>query len=141
LDGEAEILCHNFARGLRQKISDAERVIFREISVIEDQDEVALPGAESLNRMTIASGKVPDIACIERIDISRSVGMEDRGTARSGDDIGPLGRVRMPMQLANGARAQPNRDTGNAGRNGNSRTDAPRVMPPLKACGACCSRR
>ena len=116
-DRQTQALCHHFARRLRQKVGDAEGVIFREVAVIEDQDKVALSRPESLNRMTIPSRKVPDIARVERVDIRRSVWMKDRGAAGTADHVGPLGSIGMPVQLSNRARPQPHRDAGNASRN------------------------
>src|SRR5208283_2554474 len=43
--------------------------------------------------------------------------MEDGGAAGTGNDVGPLGSIGMPVQLSNCARTQPHRDTGDAGRN------------------------
>ena len=88
---------------------------FREFTVIKDQDRGTLSRAESLDRMTISTRKVPDIARVERVDIRRSVWMEDRGAAGTADDVGPLGGIGVPVQLSDCAGAQPHRDTGDAG--------------------------
>ena len=46
----------------RHPVGDAEGVVFGEVAVVEDQDEMAFAGPDALDAMAPAARKVPDVA-------------------------------------------------------------------------------
>src|SRR5262249_61255016 len=58
----AEILPQHLRRRMADPIADAERAEFREISVVEDEHEQAVLGADALDRVAEPAREIPDVA-------------------------------------------------------------------------------
>src|SRR5882724_2369455 len=64
--------------------------------------------------MAVAAREVPDVTRPKIEDLRAAVGVEHGGSAMATDDVGPFCGVGMPMELAQPARFEPHRDTGNS---------------------------
>ena len=60
--GNLEVLAQNLGRCVLEPVSDQERIVFVEVAVVENEKKFAAVGAEPLNRMRDARGKVPEVA-------------------------------------------------------------------------------
>src|SRR5580704_3670587 len=63
--GHAEVLRQKRLGSVAQPVRDAERAEFREVAVVEDQDEVARLIPETFEHMSVAAGKKPDVPRLE----------------------------------------------------------------------------
>src|SRR5258708_248627 len=97
---ETEVLGGDGRIGLGNPVGDAESPEFGEVAVVEDQDEVRVFGAETLDRMAVALGEIPDVAGAEIGRLGLSI-RHDHGPANVPlDHVGPFGRDGVPVQLA-----------------------------------------
>src|SRR5260370_15270205 len=60
--GRAKVLAEHFGRGVLEPVAQQEGVVLVEVSIVEDQQEFTSVGAQALNRMWNAAGKIPEIA-------------------------------------------------------------------------------
>jgi len=56
-------------------VGDAEGAEIREISVVEDQDEIAAIRPQPLDRMPVSARKIPDVSGAEIDDLGMPVSM------------------------------------------------------------------
>ncbi len=85
---------------------------FREIAVVEHEEEGAGAGAEALDRMAVAAREVPDIARAEVDDLALADRIDGGDPAIALEHIGPFGGIGVPVQLAQGARLERHVDPG-----------------------------
>ena len=76
--GHAKVFAEHFGRDVLDPIAQQECVVLVEISIVENQQEFASVGTETLNRMWNATGKIPEIADADVIDKVSPVGVNSR---------------------------------------------------------------
>jgi hypothetical protein len=74
--------------------------VLGERAVIERQDKVAGLVANSLDRMAMSFGEVPQIAGLEIVDLASPRRLKDHSLAAPVNHIGPFGRYGVPVQFA-----------------------------------------
>src|SRR5215472_17409767 len=71
--GYAEILCEYGIRDVREKVGNQEGLVFVEVAIVEDQQELRPLALESLERVWDAAGKVPDVTFAQIIQKGMTV--------------------------------------------------------------------
>src|SRR6202042_706324 len=64
----AKILAQNLGRDMREPIAQQKRAVLIEVAIIEDEEEFAAVGTETLDRMGNAAGEIPEIADADVVD-------------------------------------------------------------------------
>ena len=85
---------------MAEPIGDAEGAEFREVAVVEHQNELAVVRTEALDRVAVAAREIPDVAGgeVEHFGMRLRV---DRGDATAAlEHIGPFRGVGVPVQFA-----------------------------------------
>src|ERR1700733_7698380 len=86
-------------------------VEFIGMAIIEANDEFTTVGADPLQRMWSAGGKIPEIALVDVRNIWLAGGIENGHAATAVRHDRPLGSL-MPVQLPDSACGQPHIDAG-----------------------------
>src|ERR1700679_3484534 len=102
--GQVQIPCQNVAGCARYPVRNAEGPEFREVPVVESEQEVALAGTKGLDCVPVASREVPGVAFLEIVHFGLAVWSNDRGAAPSCNHVSPLSGQCVPVELANRAR-------------------------------------
>src|SRR6476660_1489848 len=114
--GRAKVLAEHFGRGVLEPVAQQECVVLVEVSIVEDQQELASVRAQALYRMWNAAGKIPEIADAHVIDKVSSLGVDGGDTGGTVQHVSPFGLL-VPMQLAYAAGVEPHLNAGNRFRN------------------------
>jgi hypothetical protein len=85
--------------------------------VIKAEDEMSFIGTKGLQSVTMTFREIPDVAWSEIVLGTLAVWGDDRCANISLYHEGPLGRDRVPVQLAKAAWFQPHGNAGNTRRN------------------------
>jgi hypothetical protein len=94
-----------------EPVADEEGVVLAEAAVVEDKEELATVGAQSLNGMWNARREVPEISDAEVVDEGTPL-LVDGGDARVPvEHVGPLGLL-VPVHLARAAGVEAHVDAG-----------------------------
>lgn len=72
------------------------------MAVIKNEEKLSAIGAEALQRMRMPSGEIPEIALVEIVHETTTVGVQCCDTDSAFEHVSPLG-LGMPMQLADDA--------------------------------------
>ena len=112
----AEILAQHLGRHVLEPVAQQERAVLVEVAVVEDQKEFAAVGAEPLDRMGNAAGKIPEIANADVVDEVAALGVDRGDAGRPVKHVGPF-RLLVPVQLADAAGVQPHVHAGDGFRN------------------------
>lgn len=97
--------------GLTEPVSQDESALLGEATIIKDKQELCAIGAQALQAVGHAAGKVPQVTLLEVLDEVAALVVEGSDTNRAIEDVGPLGLL-VPVQLANDALAQAHVDGG-----------------------------
>jgi len=117
-------------------IADAERAEFREIAVVEHQQELTILVADAFDRMTEPAREVPDIAGGKVDDLCLVLRVDRGDAALPLDHIGPFRRVSMPVQFAQPAGRELHQHAGKFfgnGKLGDRRLLRPPAVPGLRS--------
>src|SRR5271157_2952498 len=108
--GQLEVLREEMFGRVADPVGDAECAKFREVAVVEDEDEMSRLVPETFEHVTVTAGEVPDVAGLEIVGLGTPPRV-DHGRAHAAFyDKRPFGSRGVPVQLAHGARLQPHRD-------------------------------
>ena len=109
--GHAEVLGQDLFRSVGEPVGERERVIFAEVAVVEDEQELAAVALKSLDRVRDAGREVPQVPFAD-IVLEGAAFLVDGGDPRPAlEHEGPLGRL-VPVQLADPAGLEPHVDQG-----------------------------
>src|SRR5208337_3233839 len=108
--GQAEVLREEMFGRVADPVGDAECAKFREVSVVEDEDEMSRLVPETLEHVAVAAGEIPDVAGLEIVGLGAPPRIDHGCPHAALDDKRPLGGRGVPVQLAHGARLQLHRD-------------------------------
>ena len=103
---QIEGLGQNLGRRVADPVGDREGAELREVAIVEHQHEGAGARSKPLDRVTMAAREVPHVARAKVHDLALVLGIDRGDAAAAFDHIGPLGRVGMPVQLAQSARLE-----------------------------------
>ena len=95
-----------------EPVGDAEGTELGEISVVENQDEMAWLVADPRQRVGVTTREIPDIAGIEVVDLGAAVRIDHRGAHAPLVHKRPLCRGWVPVQCTRDARLEPHRYAG-----------------------------
>ncbi len=96
-------------------LGDEEGVVLGEEAFVEDEEELAAVGAETLDGVRIAGGEEPEIALFDIVDEDGAVGVEDSDAGVAVEHESPLvGGV--PVHLAEAAGCEAHVYAGDGGR-------------------------
>ena len=109
--GHAKVLAQDFRRRVLEPVAQQECVVLVEVSIVENQQEFTSVGAEALNRMWNATGKIPEVSNTHVIDKVSSLGVNGGNTGGPVQHVSPFGLF-VPMQLAHAAGIEPHVDAG-----------------------------
>src|SRR5579864_5074675 len=118
---QPEISRQNLGRSAGDPVGDAKGAELREMAVVETQQEMALLGTQSLQRVAVPAGEIPGVAGLEFGNLRLAVWRDHCSAAAAGENVGPFRRQRVPVQLPNRARLQAHRNSGDALRHGKLR--------------------
>ena len=108
-----------------EPVAQQKRAVLVEVAIIEDEEEFAAVGTETLDRMGNAAGEIPEIADADVVDKVTALRVDRRDAGRSGEHVCPF-RLLVPVKLAHPARIQPHVHAGDCFRNAQlSRGDLP----------------
>jgi len=85
--------------------------------VVKAEDKMSFIGTKGLQSVTMTFREIPDVAWSEIVLGTLAVWGDNRGANISLYHKSPLGRDRVPVQLAKAARFQPHGNAGNTRRN------------------------
>src|SRR5262249_44586138 len=111
---QAETFGQHFGGKVADPVGAAEGAEFGEFPVVENEDELALFGDETLNGMAVTSREVPHVTGAEVVGLRSAVGGKDSGADLSLEDIAPFGRVGVPVEFAQPAGLESHQYAGNA---------------------------
>ena len=83
----AEILTQNLGREMLEPVAQQKRAVLVEVAIIEDEEEFAAIGTETLDRMGNAAGEIPEIADADVVDKVTALRVDRRDTGRSGEHV------------------------------------------------------
>src|SRR6266705_4573984 len=86
--------------GVTDPVGNTECAEFREVAVIENQNEMCQLIAETFEHVSVAAWKVPDVSRCKFVRFSFPRGVDHRGAHSAFGDERPFGSVRMPMKFA-----------------------------------------
>src|SRR6266446_7780731 len=109
---DAKVLAQHFGRRVLEPVAQQECVVLVEVSIVENQQEFTSVGAEALNRMWNATGKIPEVADTHVIDKVSSLGVNSGDTGGPVQHVSPFGLF-VPMQLAHAAGVESHLNAGN----------------------------
>src|SRR5580700_2291755 len=115
---QAQVLRQHLRRRMRKPVGNTERTELRESPVVEDEQKVTLLRTDTLNRVSVSLGEIPYVAGSEIRDLGIAGRSDDGYAATAADHVGPFGRNRVPVKLAQGAWLQTHRNGGKTLRNG-----------------------
>src|SRR5882724_2835900 len=114
--GHAKVLAQDFGRRVLEPVAQQECVVLVEVSIVENQQKFTSVGAEALNRMWNATGKIPEVTNTHVIDKVSSLGVNGGNTGGPVQHVSPFGLF-VPMQLAHAAGVESHLNAGNRFRN------------------------
>ena len=102
---------------MRHPVRDQEGRVFREVAVVEDEQELAAVdlALKTLDRVRHARREVPQVALPYIVDEGPALLVDGGDAALPAEHVGPLGFL-VPMHLAHDVGAQPHVDARHGGR-------------------------
>jgi hypothetical protein len=109
LGRHAEILGKHLGRRMGEPVRQQQRVELAGVTVVKADHEFAAVRAETLQRMRLACGKIPEITFIDIRNIGAAHGVENRHAAAAVGHDRPLRRL-VPVQFPDATGGQPHVD-------------------------------